>query len=266
MCWFWTAQQPNHHLIHAKAARWYVSAASDEYLWDVPVPSLVASASRLKSCESGKPTKPLGSVKREPSDDHEFGRCTSKHLENSLAFDPKKRNRRVFCQSRWWDFDDLMIWSKAMCQFWQNLGEKLAESIKLLCKTPLLFAPAHRSHRPSTESARRGLWPRNHCPTPGKVALGHVHQIWKIRWRWRLLAFQFHCQQKAAICLFPQAACFEIAWIFPLIANMRDGQPSGRIAFWTPEERKFKEKGHSPPKITLVEIASPHKTSLNQCP
>lgn len=68
--------------------------------------------------------------------DHEFGRCTSKHLENSLAFDPKKRNRRVFCQSRWWDFDDLMI-VQGQCQFWHNLGEKPAESITSSANTPL---------------------------------------------------------------------------------------------------------------------------------
>ena len=77
----------------------------------------------------------------------------------------------------WW-FDDRPRPMSVLTWF----GGKTGKVNHLLCKHPFA-APAHRSHRPSTESARRGLWPRNHCPTPGKVALGHVHQIWKIRWR-----------------------------------------------------------------------------------
>ena len=244
MCWFWTAQQPNHHLIHAKAARWYVSAASDEYLWDVPVPSLVASASRLKSCESGKPTKPLGSVKREPSDDHEFGRCTWKHLENSLAFDPKKRNRRVFCQSRWWDFDDLMI-VQGHVSVLTNLGEKPAESITYSANTPLqhlhIGVIGHQLNQQGggcgqeTTVQHLERWPR-----PCTSDLKKFH-------RW-LLAFQFHCQQKGAMFFFLKQPASKSPAFFHLLLIWEMGNHLEESHF---EHRK---KGSSKKKVILPQI------------
>ena len=168
----------------------------------------------------------------------------------------------MLCQSRWWEFDDLMIWSKAMCQFWHNLGEKPAKSITYSANTPLQHLHIGViGHQLNQQGGGCGQ----------ETTVQHLER-WPMYIRSEKFdgegakAFQFHCQQKGAMNLFPQAACFEIACFFPLIANMRDGQPSGRITFWTPLERKFKEKGHSPPNMTLVEIASPHKTSLNQFP
>ena len=124
-----------------------------------------------------------------------------------------------------------------------------------------LVAPVHRSHRPSTESARRGLWPRNHCPTPAKAM--HVRSE-KLARRWQK-PFSFLTRSHASK---PPAFFSRLdIWNFEIFAISE----MGNYRIWNLEESHFEhrkkgsfkeKKSHSPPNTTLVELAFSPQISI----
>ena len=115
-----------------------------------------------------------------------------------------------------------------------------------------LVAPVHRSHRPSTESARRGLWPRNHCPTPAKAM--HVRSE-KLDGDGKnpSVSSSSHASK-------PRAFSPLDIWNFDIFAISEGGAQPHHIL--NTGKKEVSEKSHSPPNTTLVELAFSPQISI----